>query len=199
MVRVTMFGQEQPDLFICRSIHPSVHDLVIRRIYELFARKYQFDPKDEAALTQWDTSETNRFWHYFFLALNVLMGVGGTFTLLVGGIGVANIMYIVVRERTSEIGIKMAVGAKPRVIMAQVLMQAIALTLIGGALGLILSCAVIAAVSRMPFTDAFLGVPTIAPWAAGLTVFLLGTVGFGAGFFPARRAAHMDPVQALGY
>jgi putative ABC transport system permease protein len=195
---VTIFGQEEPDLFIYRSAHPSVHELATRKVYAVLGRRYQFDPGDEAALERWDMAEMNRFWFYFFLALDVLMGVGGAFTMLVGGIGVANIMYIAVRERTPEIGLKMAVGAKPRVILAQYLIQAMLLTLLGGLLGFVISWAVTVAVSYAPFTE-HLGVPTIAPWTAVLTVVLLGVVGVLAGVFPARRAANMDPVQALGY
>jgi putative ABC transport system permease protein len=164
----------------------------------VLAARYQFDPRDRDALSLWDTSESNRFWHYFFLGLDVFMGVGGAFTLFVGGIGVANIMYVSLRERTAEIGIQMAVGAKPRVILAQYFMQAILLTLIGGALGFLISWTTTAAIACAPFTED-LGVPTIAPWAVLVTVALLGAVGAAAGFFPARAAANMDPVRALGY
>jgi putative ABC transport system permease protein len=194
----TFLGQEYPDLFIFRSTHPDVHNIATRRVYEVLGRWYQFDPDDLPALSTWDTAETNRFWSYFFLALDLLMGVGGAFTMFVGGIGVANIMHIAVRERTGEIGIKMAVGAKPRVILAQYLIEAILLTLIGGALGFTFSWLMTTAVSNAGFVE-HLGVPTISAWSVAMTVGLLGLVGALAGFFPARRAAEMDPVRALGY
>ena len=195
---VTIFGQQQPDLFIYRAKHPGTHDLATQRVYDVLAARYQFDPQDRDALSLWDTSESNRFWHYFFLGLDIFMGVGGAFTLFVGGIGVANIMYVSLRERTAEIGIQMAVGAKPRLILAQYLTQAMLLTLIGGALGFLISWTATVAIAYAPFTE-HLGVPTIAPWAVLVTVALLGAVGALAGFFPARAAANMDPVRALGY
>jgi putative ABC transport system permease protein len=194
----TMFGRTYPGLFIYRARHPHQHEAATRKVYEALGRRYQFDPRDREALSLWDTTETNRFFYYFFLALDLLMGVGGTFTMFVGGIGVANIMYIVVRERTPEIGIKMAVGARPRHLLAQYLLEALLLTAVGGVFGFLISWAAMTLVGNTGAIQ-YIGRPTISPAVAAFTVGLLGLVGAAAGFFPARRAANMDPVQALGY
>jgi putative ABC transport system permease protein len=195
---VALFGQEEPDLFIFRATQPGAHDRAMRGVYETLGRQYRFDPVDRGAIYCWDTTEVNRFWQYFFLAMNVFMGVGGAFTLFVGGIGVANIMYIIVRERTPEIGLKMAVGAKPRLILTQYLVQALLLTLAGGAIGFALAVAATTGIGLSPATE-YIGVPTVSPWVSVLTVALLAVVGALAGYFPARSAARLDPVQALGY
>ncbi len=195
---VAIFGQEDPDLFIFRATHPGVHNRAMRGVYETLGRHYHFDPADRDAIYCWDATEVNRFWQYFYLAMNVFMGVGGAFTLFVGGIGVANIMYIIVREHTPEIGLKMAVGAKPRLILTQYLVQALLLTLAGGMLGFALAVATTTGIGFSPATE-YIGVPTVSPWVAVLTVALLAVVGALAGYFPARRAARLDPVQALGY
>ena len=76
----------------------------------MLGRDYRFDPADEDALDVWDTNEMMKMFKYLFLGFNVFLGIVGSFTLIVGGIGVANIMYIVVRERTREIGVQ----ARPR-------------------------------------------------------------------------------------
>ena len=195
---VGLFGQEDPDLFIFRAAHPEVHDRAMRSVYETLGRQYRFDPADRGAIYCWDSTEAGRFWQYFFLGMNVFMGVGGAFTLFVGGIGVANIMYIIVRERTAEIGLKMAVGAKPRLILTQYLVQALLLTVTGGAIGFALAVATTTGIGLSPATD-YIGVPTVSPWVAILTVALLAIIGALAGYFPARRAARLDPVQALEF
>lgn len=193
-----VFGQEQPDMFIYRSANPTVHAAVSREVYEALGRLCQFEPGDVDAFTRWDTSETNRFLYYFFLGLNLLMGVGGTFTLIVGGIGVANLMFITVRERTREMGIKMAIGARPGFILLQYLTEALLLTLAGGLLGLAISWAITRVAASASFTEQ-LGSPVISPGIVALSLFLLGGIGTLAGWFPARKAANMEPVEALGY
>ena len=105
---------------------------VTRRVYEVLGRRLKFDPTDKEAIGMWDTTEGEKFLSVFFITFRVFLGVIGSFTLIVGGIGVSNIMYVVVEERTREIGIKLAVGAKPRFIQAQFLLETLTLTAVGG-------------------------------------------------------------------
>jgi putative ABC transport system permease protein len=116
--------------------------------------------------------------------------------LIVGGIGVSNIMYVVLEERMKEIGIKLAIGAKPRFIQTQFLLETLTITGFGGALGFLITIGVLAA---FPYAglDEYVGTPKASPLVLLSTSALLGLIGFIAGYFPARRASMLDPVVAL--
>ncbi len=120
----------------------------------------------------------------------------------VGGMGVANIMYAVVKERTREIGVKMALGAKVRQVMAPFVMEALMMTVMGGVLGTAVSLGLMAVISVLPLKGEafeFLGRPTFSPAIALSTSVVLGTIGMLAGYFPARRAASVNPAVSLRY
>jgi putative ABC transport system permease protein len=167
-------------------------------VYEVLARRYSFDPTDKDALGVWDTNEEMKFFHYLFLGFNVFLGVVGSFTLIVGGIGVANIMYVVVRERTGEIGIRRALGARRRTVLAQILLETFVIVGVGAALGIGLSNLLVWLASLAPIQEQ-VGTPTISPAVMSTTLALLALIAFLAGLFPARRAARLDPVECLRY
>jgi putative ABC transport system permease protein len=130
-----------------------------------------------------------------------LFGVG-FLTLLIAGVGVANVMYVVVKERTREIGIRMAVGARRSHILAQFIIEALLIAFIGGALGMLFCWGVVSFVRTLPSNDGvmqFFGRPVFSPGTMLLTASLLALIGLLAGFFPARRAASVDPVESLRY
>lgn len=191
------FGHRYINNLIFRP-KPGLSKEAIDKVYRVLGTRHRFDPEDRDALMVWDTTGIDKFLFYFFFGLNLLLGIGGACTLAVGGIGVANIMYVVIRERTGEIGIKMAVGAKPRHILSQFMLETMLVVATGGALGFGISWAAVEAASLLPdkVKDA-VGTPVISPPVALATVLVLGAVGFLAGYFPAKRAASMDPVQAL--
>ncbi len=143
----------------------------------------------------WDTSEAEKFFAVFFGVFRAFLGVVGSFTLIVGGIGVSNIMYVVIEERTREIGVKLAVGARPSFIQGQFILETLTLTACGGALGFLITLGVMAAFPAS--LDEYVGTPQASPAAILTTTALLGVIGFVAGYFPARRASLLDPVQAL--
>ncbi|MGQ9631988.1 MAG: ABC transporter permease [bacterium] len=128
-----------------------------------------------------------------FMVAVVLSGIAAL-SLLVGGIGVMNIMAVSVTERTREIGIRKAVGARNRDVLWQFLAEAVALCLVGGAVGIVLGAVVARAVSIIA------GMPTlISPWAILLGFLFTSSVGVIFGIHPAYRASRMDPVEALRY
>jgi len=156
----------------------------------------RFDAKDKEALSMWDTTEQFEFFDIFMLAFNSFLGIIGVLTLIVGGIGVSNIMNVVVEERTREIGIKMALGAKQRWILTQFLLETMLVTFIGGAIGFAISIGVCAVFPKLGLTE-YVGDPVVSPLVAILTAVALGIVGLVAGYFPAREAAQLDPVVAM--
>lgn len=162
----------------------------------VLGRRYRFDPTDRDAVWIWDTAEFDKFIFYFFLAFNIFMGLIGSFTLGVGGIGVANIMYIVVQERVKEIGIKRAVGAKRRTILMQFFMETLFIIAIGSAIGFLIAWALTAAMQYIPIKE-FVGTPEISLEVALATAAVLALIGLAAGLFPARRAANLNVVDCL--
>jgi putative ABC transport system permease protein len=193
---VALTNQLRVSNLVFKANQPSETPRVIRRVYEVLGARHQFDPADRQSMGMWDTSEADRFMYVFFGALRAFLLIVGTCTLIVGGIGVSNIMYVVLEERTREIGIKMAIGAKPRHIQMQFLLETVLLTFVGGLLGFAITWALLA-IFPMFRLEPYIGRPEASPLVLILTTLLLGLVGLVAGYFPARRASQLDPVVAL--
>jgi len=193
-----------------RSVHqmlvrPSVPDRsqeLVRDIRNVLGRKYRFDPTDEVALNIDDDIEMEKIVRKIFLGLNIFFGVIGSLTLVIAGVGVANIMYVVVKERTHELGIRRAIGAKRGHIIMQFLGEAFMITGGGGAIGIGLSLGIIGLVSLVPLDSGvlkYMGHPIFSWPIAMVTVFILMAIAVIAGIFPARQAAEINPVEALRY
>jgi putative ABC transport system permease protein len=159
-------------------------------------KQKKFDPKDKEALMIWDTTEEFEFFDNFMLAFNLFLGIVGSLTLVVGGIGVSNIMNVVVEERTREIGIKMALGARSSFVLRQFLLETLLITAIGGTVGLAISLAICSVFPKANLTE-YVGIPNVSLPVAAITTAVLGTIGFLAGWFPARAASRLDPVAAM--
>jgi putative ABC transport system permease protein len=190
-----LFSEQYYENFIFQASDAARVPDVTRRVYEVLARRHKFDPEDKEAIGMWDTTEGEKFFRTFFLTFRLFLGIIGSFTLIVGGIGVSNIMYVVVEERTREIGIKLAVGAKPGFIQRQFLAETLTLTAAGGLLGFLITLAVVAAFPSQ--LAEYVGRPEASPLVILTTSALLGAIGLIAGYFPARRASLLDPVVAL--
>lgn len=188
-------GQKYVDLFIFTSKNVQRTKETTAEVRRILAGRHRFDPTDEEAIQVWDTSEMFQFMDSFMFAFNLFLGIVGSLTLVVGGIGVSNIMSVVVEERTSEVGIKMALGAKPRGILGQFLAETLIITAVGGGLGLLITMGVCAIWPQG--MEEYIGVPQVNAQVAILTASLLGLIGLVAGFFPARSAANLDPVVAM--
>ena len=191
-----LFGHRYVNNIVISTTHPTVSPIVKTKIYEVLGKKYQFDPTDEEALSIWDTHEFQSMVQGIFIGINTFMAIIGAFTLTVGGIGVANIMYVVVQERTKEIGIKRSVGAKKRTILGQFFLETFFIIFIGAFIGTLISLLLIWGVSMLPI-DEFVGTPSVSWWVALIAICVLGAIGFIAGYFPARKAANLNVIDCL--
>jgi putative ABC transport system permease protein len=192
----SVFGDPYLSNIIYTTVDPRRAEAVQERIREVLGKRHKFDPADKDAIWIWDTTEFDKFLFYFFLAFNLFMGIVGAFTLAVGGIGVANIMYIVVQERTKEIGIRRAVGASRWTIMVQFFAETFLIIGIGAAIGFVIAVGLARALRFIPISD-FVGTPEISGTVVLATMAVLGAIGFAAGLLPARRAANLNVVDCL--
>ena len=197
------FGQEILANLVVRPEEPGRMKDVIKGVRETLGAKYGFDPTDESALGVWDTIKSGETTRKILLGIQIFLGIIGGLTLLIGGVGVANIMYATVKERTREIGVKMALGARPAWVTAPLVLEGMLYTGIGGLLGLLVSVVLIVVLGAIPTEGnqalEFLGKPTLSPAVGLASAAVLGTVGLLAAYFPARRAAAIDPAETLRY
>ena len=192
---LSITGEKYVDNVIVQGVPDIDSKKVIESISKALGQRLRFDPKDKEALSIWDTTEQFAFFDKFMMAFNGFLGIVGSLTLVVGGIGVSNIMNVVVEERTREIGIKMALGARQRWVLSQFLFETILITAVGGAIGFALSYAICALFPKSMME--YVGAPSLSPVVAVLTAIALGAVGVIAGYFPAREASRLDPVVAM--
>lgn len=162
----------------------------------VMAKRYKFDPTDQDAVWIWDTTEFDRLSFYMFLGINIFLGVIGSFTLGVAGLGVANIMFIVVQERIKEIGVKRAVGATRNDILFQFFLETFMIVFSGSLIGFAISYGIITLLALLPIKE-YVGVPVLSIEVVLTTIGVLTTVGLLAGLMPARRAANLDVVDCL--
>jgi putative ABC transport system permease protein len=124
--------------------------------------------------------------------MSLMLAAVASVSLVVGGIGIMNIMLVSVRERTREIGLRQAVGAKTRDILTQFLVEAVALSIAGGCAGIVLGISSSIVISRLANWNTVVSVGSVL-----LAVFFSAVVGIGFGYYPARKAAYLDPIEAL--
>jgi putative ABC transport system permease protein len=173
-----------------------------RRIYEVFSAKMRFDPDDDRAISVWDTVAGSREFTNILIGIKLFLGIIGGLTLLIAGVGVANIMYVSIKERTREIGIKMAVGGRKSYILAQFLIEAFIITFVGGFGGMAVSYILTEGFQRIPIESEvldFMGRPTISLEIGLVVIGILGIMGLVSGLFPAMKAASVSPVESLRY
>ncbi len=173
-----------------------------KKLFEVMGAKYKFDPADDAALSTWDLVEEREITMAIFMGIQIFLGFIGALTLLIASVGVANIMYVSIKERTREIGVKMAMGAKKIYILTQFMIEALGITFVGGGFGMLTAYVLTELFKMAPIESEvldFMGRPTVS-LEIGITVTLiLGLLGFIAGLFPAIKAASVNPTEALRY
>jgi putative ABC transport system permease protein len=172
--------------------------MVEKEIRRVLAPVHGFDEHDREALSLWNTAVESVMFSKMIQAMkNFFLGVS-IITLLLGGIGVMNIMLVAVRERTREIGLRKALGATPAIIHRQFVIEGFALTIFSGMVGFVGGVALCKLINKLPMPARFSGM-IITPGTAAFAVVALAVVGILAALYPAARAAALTPVESLRY
>ena len=170
-------------------------------VKNLLRERHDISPTDEGAFVCFDFEEMFTMFEYLFLGIKILIWIVGIGTLLSGVVGVSNIMLVTIKERTREIGVRRALGAKPSIIIRQVMAESLLLTILAGIVGLVLGVAIMAVVSgfvgNMPSDDVMFLDPQIGFGAAIAASIIVMLSGLLAGVLPAIRAIQIKAIDAI--
>lgn len=175
---------------------PDDHLLAREEVHRVIARNHGFDSRDPNAFEEWDTVEQIQNMGLIFTAMDKFLGTVGFVTLALGAIGVVNIMLVAVTERTREIGLRKALGATNRSILMQFFAEGILLTLVSGLIGMGFAGGLMLAFGSYEGPGGF-DPPRLVPATAMIAIGSLTMAGVVAGLYPARKAAKLEPVDAL--
>lgn len=195
-VATASFGDRYPDNLVVEVATGVKSSDVVAGIYETLGRAHHFDAQDKEALMVWDVGEMIAMISTVFVGFRVFLGLIGALTLAVAGIGVANVMSMVVEDRTSQIGISMALGARHSWVLGQIILETLLVTAAGGLIGVTLAGAIVTGCHALPLENS-IGDPVFSGRIAAITAGILGLIGIAAGVGPARRAAYLNPADAL--
>lgn len=195
---IEFFGDQNISYFWIMPKVSDNADNLQNNIVKYWSRKFHFNPEDKQAINIFDLRKAFDFFQWFFKSINLFLGFCGLLTLAVGGISVANMMFLIVTERTPEIGLKLALGAKDKHILVQVLLEAFVIVFLGGLLGFLVSSLVLISLADISL-GGWLGTPSLSVPVLIGTVIVLAFVALLSGFFPALRASRLQPVEALSF
>jgi putative ABC transport system permease protein len=174
------------------------HDACKHEVRVALGRMHNFDPNDKEACPIWDTVQEAQAFRTMTDGMKYFLGAVGIVTLLLGGLGVMNVMMVAVRERTREIGVRKALGAPAHTILKHFFFEALLTAFVSGGFGLGVAYGICYLVNLLPMPDFFAGL--LPTWTSGLLACaLLGSTAVLAALYPARKAASVDPIEALRF
>ena len=199
--------KDSVDNILFQALDPGLHEQALKQVRELLAARHHFNPRDERAVNLRDTGDIEQMIGGITQGLQFVLYFIGTLTLMIGGVGVMNIMLVSVTERTREIGVRKALGAKRRHILVQFLLEALTITFLGGVMGVALSYLLVWVIGTRPFLATLLDDPTrqtdiTLVMSSSILITSTGILAFAgvlSGIWPAFRASRLDPIEALRY
>jgi putative ABC transport system permease protein len=196
-----------PEDIVWTPANPIFREAAVKQIRATLARIHNFSPTDERAVEMIVFNEFMKQIDTMSLALRVLLGLIGTLTLAIGGIGLANIMLVSVTQRTREIGVIKSLGATRRSILLQFLLEAMVIVTAGGLIGVLAGVTISMAVGTLPLLGPLFKDTSgagdihlkVSEFAVLTSTIMLEIVGLVSGLLPAIRASRLDPIDALRY